>query len=103
MNLMSVPETAKAARPWCKVVSMGLPPGVSYEDCGTAEMLIGAESEIPGYSSGIANYAYYKPSQYDLEALFKGGFIEFAQYGRVVQPFSAVVWPLPATPQGESA
>lgn len=103
MNPLSVPERAKAARPYCKVVSMGPPVGVKDEDCGTVEMLIGADSEIIGYSTGRANYAYYRPSLGELSDLKRGGFIEFAQYGPTVQPFSAVVWAAPSTPQGEEA
>jgi len=80
---------------------MGPPPGVKDEDCGTVEMLIDENRAIPGFS-GRSNRVYYRPSQYDLEALFKGGFIEFVQYGNVVQPFSAAIWPseTPNTPEG---
>jgi len=90
----TVPEHIKAARPWCRVVNMGPPPGVSDADCGTAEMLISAaqDPEIPGFE-GRANYVYFRPSVEELAQLAAGGVIEFAQYGHVVQPFSAAVWP----------
>lgn len=91
---IQIPEPAKTGRPDCDVVSMGPPPGVSGDDCGTVQMLIrrpGA-TEIPGYA-GRAQYAYYRPTTAELEHLANGGFIEFCQYGQVVQPFSATVWP----------
>jgi len=97
-----VPERAKVGRPYCKVVSMGPPSGVKDEDCGTVEMLISPKSDIAGYPLGRANYAYYQPSVQDLVLLKQGGFIEFAQYGQVVQPFSVQTWAGPTTPQGAS-
>jgi len=102
MNPIPVPERARVGRPYCKVVSMGPPSGVKDEDCGTVEMLVSPESDIAGYPSGRANYAYYRPSPTDLVLLKQGGFIEFAQYGQVVQPFSAQVWAGPTTPEGAS-
>lgn len=92
MEPIPVPEAARAARPECKFVRMGPPPGVKNEDCGTAEMLISPPGRIPGYG-GRANYVYYRPSDADIERLREGGFIEMAQYGSVVQPFSLTVWP----------
>jgi len=92
-----VPDEARTARPDCRAVSMGPPPGVSDEDCGTVEMLIAPpptrldHSDIPGFG-GRAQYAYYRPTPEELDLLRDGGFIEFAQYGQVVQPFSAAVW-----------
>jgi hypothetical protein len=93
MNPIRVPEAAKAGRPECVAVSMGPPPGVSDDDCGTVEMLISPDAgRIRGFA-GRAQYAYYRPTEPELEQLRAGGFIEFAQYGQVVQPFSAAVWP----------
>jgi hypothetical protein len=37
-------------------------------------------------------YAYYRPSPFELELLNAGGFIEIAQYGNFVQPFSCSIW-----------
>lgn len=92
METIPVPESAKAGRPECVVVAMGPPRGVSDEDCGTAEMLVSPPGErLPGYPSRV-NYAYYRPSAAEIEQLRNGGFIEFAQYGNVVQPFSATIW-----------
>jgi hypothetical protein len=93
MEPLPVPESARVVRLWCRLVIMGPPRGVSDADCGTAQMLVGSESEIPGFPSGRANYVYYRPSPAEMQMLAEGGFIEFAQYGQVVQPFSATVWP----------
>jgi len=71
---------------------MGPPQGVADEDCGTVEMLIAEDSTIRGYNSGRPQYAYYRPNEREIEILKTGGFIEFCQYGRVVQPFSATIW-----------
>lgn len=96
MEPIPAPEAAKAGRPDCHLVSMGPPRGASGDDVGTAEMLISQVSnEIPGYPAR-RQYAYYRPSEAELAHLRNGGFIEFCQYGNVVQPFSATVWPAPA-------
>lgn len=73
---------------------MGPPQGVSGDDCGTAEMLISPPDldTIPGFPAK-RQYAYFQPNTAELEHLKAGGFIEFCQYGTVVQPFSATVWP----------
>lgn len=93
MNPIKVPDAAKTNRPDCTLVRMGPPRGVSDDDCGTVEMLISAGTDrIPGMD-GRAQYAYYRPTDAELDQLRAGGFIEIAQYGHVVQPFSAVIWP----------
>lgn len=101
MELIPAPEAARNGRPDCQLVQMGPPRGVSGDDVGTAEMLISPVSdEIPGYPAR-RQYAYYRPSEAEIEHLRNGGFIEFCQYGNVVQPFSASVWP-PAPPASEA-
>lgn len=90
MNPISIPDEAKRGRFWCKPVSMGPPPGVNDDDCGTVEMLIADHADHPGIGRG--QYAYFRPTPAELEILNAGGFIEFAQYGDVVQPFGAAVW-----------
>ena len=96
MEPIKAPQIVKNAHPECQVVQMGPPPGVLDEDCGTAEMLIGpSEGPIKGFSQGRANYVYYRPSPAECETLKNGGFVEFAQYGQVVQPFSATIWANP--------
>ena len=59
-------------------------------------MLCAPTADHPGI--GRANYAYFRPTEAELATLNDGGFIEFAQYGDVVQPFGAAVW---AAPSGE--
>lgn len=102
MEPIPVPDTAKATRPSYRLVSMGPPRGVSDEVCGTVEMLIEPTAGYPGV--GRAQYAYYRPSPVECAQLARGGFLEMAQYGDVVQPFSLVVWPppQPETPDGAS-
>jgi hypothetical protein len=41
----------------------------------------------------LVHYAYYRPSEAEIEHLRNGGFLELAQYGSGVQPFGLVVWP----------
>jgi len=91
MDPTTVPEAAKKARPYCKVVSMGPPRGVSDDDCGTAEMLIAPHETATTPGIGRAQYAYFRPNEYELQVLSRGGYIEFAQYGNIVQPFSASI------------
>lgn len=101
MEPIPAPEAAKAGRPDCQVVSMGPPRGVSDDDCGTAEMLIsGVGNDLPGFPAR-RQYAYYRPNEAEIEHLRRGGFIEFCQYGQVVQPFSASVWPAPYTEEAQ--
>ena len=95
MNPISVPPAAVAGRPECQLVNMGPPRGVSDDDCGTAQMLIQPHGHQPA-GIGRGNYAYFRPTPAELEQLAAGGFIEIAQYGDVVQPFGAVVWPAPS-------
>jgi len=87
-----VPDLVKLERPDHRIVQMGPPPGVSDDDCGTAEMLIGPRPVMRGFP-GVGQYVYYRPDADELELLAAGGCIEFAQYGQGVQPFSVFVWP----------
>lgn len=92
------PAGPQTARPWCRLVQMRPPRGVSDDDCGTAPMLIQFRGDplLPGFPDGKAQYAYFKPTDAELAQLQDGGFIEFCQIGTVVQPFSAVIWPATA-------
>ena len=92
MNPTLVPESAKLAHPRHAVVNMGPPPGVSGDDCGTAEMLLGREAAMPGFG-GRDQIAFFKPSAADLKVLNAGGYLVMNQLGNVVQPFSLGVWP----------
>lgn len=91
MNPIPVPDAAKATRPYCRLVAMGPPPGVSDDECGTPEMLISPVADNP--IIGPAQYAYFRPTPSECAQLARGGFLEMAQHGTVVQPFSLVVWP----------
>ena len=92
MKPIAVPKCAKAARPNHEVVTMGRPRGVSEEECGSAEMLLGYTHVMQGYN-GRNQFAYFKPTEAELELLNAGGFLELNQIGQVVQPFSLAVWP----------
>jgi hypothetical protein len=99
MKTIPIPEAAKLGRPDCNVSRMGPPMGVDEDDCATTEMLISRLGEdIPNYPAR-RQYAYYQPNEAELERLRQGGFIEFCQYGNVVQPFSATVWPVTPVPE----
>lgn len=92
MNPTEIPAEARLARPDCTPVSMGPPPGVPDDQCGTAEMLVsGVDEQMTGFHARRF-YAYYRPSLSELERLNAGGFIEVAQYGNVVQPFGCAIW-----------
>lgn len=101
MNPIPVPASARAGRPECQLVNMGPPAGVSDDDCGTAQMLIGGQA-LPGFR-GRAQYAYFRPSLAELELLNAGGFLEMCQIGNVVQPFSLAVWPAHVVDGGDDA
>jgi hypothetical protein len=89
---VEVPSVARVARPFSRIVSMGPPEGVSNEDCGTVQMLVETvDDAIPGFT-GRAHFTYFRPTEAEMEALRNGGFIEVAQYGQGVQPFSVTVW-----------
>ncbi|HEU5032743.1 MAG TPA: hypothetical protein VFV01_48030 [Spirillospora sp.] len=92
MEIAPVPESAKLAHPSHRLVDMGRPDGVAEEDCGTAQMLLGATPALPGFA-GRDQLAYFKPSQVELDWLNAGGYVVMNQIGSVVQPFSVSVWP----------
>lgn len=92
MEPIAVPENAKQAYPNHVVVDMGPPPGVSDEDCGHAQMLLGRTQAMPGFG-GRDQLAFFKPSPEELDALNAGGLLVMNQLGQVVQPFSLGVWP----------
>ena len=99
VNPIPVPDIVKTARPHCRVVDMGRPPGVPESECGSAEMLIQQTGSLPlsGFA-GREQYAYFRPTVEELELLNAGGFLEMCQIGTVVQPFSLAVWPPEADP-----
>lgn len=102
MNPTSVPESAKRHYPNHKVFPMGPPPGVSDDDCGTVEMLLGGGFTLPGFT-GRDQRAFFKPSATDLAILNAGGYLVMNQIGQVVQPFSLGTWPADVEPSDEGA
>jgi hypothetical protein len=95
MNPVAVPENAKAAHPGHLLVSMGPPVGVSGEECGTAQMLIGNRPVMPGFG-GHDQLAFFRPTEHDLAVLNAGGLLVMNQIGFTVQPFSLGVWTEPS-------
>lgn len=91
MEPVAVPEQVKRHHPSYRLVQMGPPPGVSGDDCGTAEMLIGDRPVMAGFP-GRDQMVFYRPDAYDLQLLNDGGVICFNQLGTVVQPFSVGVY-----------
>lgn len=95
MNPTPIPANALAsAFPTHQAVRMGPPAGVSDDDCGTVEMLIGQNPSMPGFA-GHDQIAYFKPTEDELAILNAGGYLVMNQLGTVVQPFSLGVWPAP--------
>lgn len=92
MEPVAVPEIIKQARADHRLVSMGPPPGVSGDDCGTAEMLIGKFPDMALGPRYFPQRAYYQPDEGELETLNAGGYIEVTQWGSVVQPFACHIW-----------
>ncbi len=90
-NPVPVPVLAKALRPEGTVIDMGAPrrtDGTPVPDVATANMMVlpDAHPEL-----GHMFLAYYRPTPAQLLALADGGYIEVAQYGAFVQPFSLAV------------
>lgn len=96
MDWIEVPEQVRRGRPSGQVIDMG-PPGGQEASIGRIEVLRTVESSYYAYNT------YYKPTKTELEWLNNGGFIEFAQLGRIMQPQSAVVWPPPYLPEDKDA
>ena len=92
MNPIEIPAEARLSRPDCEVISMGPPAGVPDEECGTAAMLVSRRGEQMTGCPGRRFYAYYRPTETELERLNDGGFIEVLQIGNVVQPFGCAIW-----------
>lgn len=91
MQPIPVPAKAKRMRPEHQLVTMGRPAGVPAEECGDAEMLLSARSPLTNFG-GRDQFAYFKPTQEELDLLNAGGYLELNQVGTIVQPFSLQVW-----------
>lgn len=100
MEIIEVPENAKAARPWAHAVTIGKPYNVSEEACGAAPALVGPE-EFDGHDGITHLRTYWKPTEEELDSLQKGGVVELTFIANVMQPHSVAVFPAenPDTPQ----
>lgn len=87
MNPIPIPPEAVAARPNFRPLIIGPPPGVSDDDCGSIGALVGKSDE------GYPMYAgYWRPTDEQLDALARGGFIELVQYAPQMVMHSMTVW-----------
>lgn len=86
MTPIPVPERAKVARPQLWVQPVGPPRGMSDEEVGTVEALVGSMDGMPVYAD------YWRPTQEQLDMLNAGGFIELIQYTRQMAMHSMTVW-----------
>lgn len=98
MTPTAVPAVVREHRPDLTTINVGPPPGVSDEDCGTVESLVG---QVGGYA---AYTSHWKPTVEQLELLNAGGSIELVQYVPRMVMHSMSVWPAdeqPPTPAPE--
>lgn len=86
MDPIPVPPEAAASRPDFRALSVGPPVGVSGQDCGTVESLVGILHGYPAYAN------YWRPTREQLAALNGGGFIELIQYAPRMAMHSMTVW-----------
>lgn len=86
MTPIPVPPEAAASRPNLRAISIGPPPGVSNEDCGTVEALVGVHGGYPVHAD------YWRPTPEQLAALQAGGFLELMQYSPRMLMHSLTVW-----------
>lgn len=86
MTPIPVPNNAERARPWAHKRNIGPPRGLTDDECGTVEALVGEETY------GTVFRDYWRPTPEQLEALNRGGFIELAQYTPQMMMHSLTVW-----------
>jgi hypothetical protein len=86
MTPTSVPPEARAGRPDMRVLPVGPPPGVSDDDCGTVEALVGSIGGLTAYAD------YWRPTAEQLATLNAGGFLELVQYSPRMVMHSLSVW-----------
>jgi len=91
MTPIPIPPEAAAARPDCRALRIGPPPGISDQECGTVEALVGSSDGFPMYAN------YWRPTPEQLQALAAGGFIELIQYAPRMVMHSMTVWDVPTT------
>jgi hypothetical protein len=88
MEPISIPDEAKTARPDMRVLRIGPPPGVSEDECGTVEALVGAVDGYPAYAD------YWRPTTDELDVLTAGGYIELVQYAPRMVMHSMAICPV---------
>lgn len=86
MQPIPIPEQARVARPELYARRIGPPRGISDEDCGTVESLVGSIDGMRAFCD------YWKPSKKEIEALQKGAFIELIQYTPQMMMHSMTIW-----------
>lgn len=75
MTPIAIPPSAKAKYPDLTARTVGPPPGISDDDCGTPEVLFGRSPE------GYPVYAdYWQPTPDQMALLNAGGYLELRQY-----------------------
>lgn len=84
---IGIPPAAVRHNPDLRALHVGPPPGISDEDCGTPEVLVGQSPE------GYPVFAdYWQPTPDQLRMLVDGGFIELRQYSQRMIMHSMTVY-----------
>ncbi len=86
MTPIPVPAQVRVARPQLCVRPIGPPRGMSDEEVGTVEALVGSMDGMPVYAD------YWRPTKAQLDMLNAGGFIELIQYTPQMNMHSMTVW-----------
>lgn len=92
MTPTGVPANVHAARPHLKRILVGPPPGLTDQECGTGESLVGRVEGYPAFTS------YWKPDAEQLALLNAGGVIELVQYVPHMVMHSMSIWPAAPAP-----
>lgn len=87
MNPIPVPPEAAATRSKLRAVNVGPPPGISDDECGTLECLVGFHDQ--GYPMFAG---YWRPDAAQLAALQAGGFIELSMFAPRLVMHAMTVW-----------
>lgn len=90
MDPISVPAQCEYDG-WRKQV-VGPPRGVSSDDCGSVESMVGHDGGYPTYAD------FWRPTDEQLAMLQAGGFIELRQYTRQMVMHSMTVHAIEADP-----
>lgn len=71
-----IPPFAKAVNPKHIEIPVGPPQGVSDDDCGTINALVGVRNDSTAFSGSREFRVYWKPQEHDLKALNDDGVVE---------------------------